>query len=85
MSPIRQRIGVPEALASCHSAFIRSYVIEGHVPTEDIKLLLRGKGEPKGLSVPGMMAGSRGMEQAALRTFAMIAFDACGSTVYERH
>ena len=60
---IARAAGVPDALRSCHTAKIGGYVVEGHVPAADIKRLLAQK--PKGavgLSVPGMVAGSPGME-----------------------
>ncbi len=62
-SPIAKAAGVPDGLRSCHTAKVGGYVIEGHVPAADIKRLLAQK--PKGavgLSVPGMVAGSPGME-----------------------
>jgi hypothetical protein len=62
-SPVAKAAGVPERLRSCHTARIAGYVIEGHVPAADIKRLLAQK--PKGalgLAVPGMPAGSPGME-----------------------
>lgn len=63
----KQRSGIPGALASCHTAFVAGYVIEGHVPAEDIRRLLREKPDIRGLSVPGMVAGSPGMEQGSER------------------
>lgn len=62
-SPVAKAAGVPDRLRSCHTAKVGGYVIEGHVPAADIKRLLAQK--PKGavgLSVPGMVAGSPGME-----------------------
>lgn len=62
-SPVAKAAGVPDRLRSCHTAEIGGYVIEGHVPAADIRRLLAQK--PKGavgLSVPGMVAGSPGME-----------------------
>ncbi len=61
--PTAKAAGVPDRLRSCHTAKIGGYVIEGHVPAADIKRLLAQK--PKGavgLSVPGMVVGSPGME-----------------------
>jgi hypothetical protein len=55
-------LGVGGALASCHTAAIGGYTIEGHVPAEDVARLLKEKPEAIGLSVPGMPAGSPGME-----------------------
>lgn len=85
VTPMRQKFGVPEALASCHTAVVGGYAIEGHVPAEDIKRLLREGSAVIGLSVPGMMVGSPGMEQGPAQPYATIAFDTRGSSVYARH
>ena len=61
-SPIARAAGVPDRLRSCHTAKIGGYVIEGHVPAADIRRLLAQKPKAVGLSVPGMVAGSPGME-----------------------
>lgn len=53
--------GVPESLASCHTAHVEGYVIEGHVPPADIRRLLSERPDAVGLSVPGMPSGSPGM------------------------
>ena len=63
-APIRKDKKMPAALGSCHTAVIGNYVIEGHVPAEDIKRLLRDRPRALGLSVPGMPMGSPGMESA---------------------
>ena len=55
--------GIPAKLASCHTAKIGGYVIEGHVPATDIERLVAEKPEAIGLTVPGMPQGSPGMEQ----------------------
>jgi hypothetical protein len=62
LGPVKQRVGVPYGMGSCHTAEIDGYFIEGHVPAEDIKRLVREKPSAKGLVVPGMPAGSPGME-----------------------
>lgn len=62
LEPIKQRLGVPYGKGSCHTAEIGGYVIEGHVPAEDIKRLLAEKPDAKGLVLPGMPLGSPGME-----------------------
>lgn len=62
MGPVKARFGVPQGLASCHTADIGGYVIEGHVPAGAIKRLLKEKPEGRGLAVPGMPIGSPGME-----------------------
>lgn len=58
----RQKLGMPERFGSCHSAKIGGYVIEGHVPAEDILRLLKQKPQVLGLAVPSMPPGSPGME-----------------------
>lgn len=63
--PYKIRGGVTPELASCHTAFVEGYVIEGHVPAGDIKRLLRERPAAKGLAVPGMPIGSPGMEQGS--------------------
>lgn len=62
MNRIKARLGVPQDLASCHTAEVGGYVIEGHVPAAQIKRLLAERPEAKGLAVPGMPVGSPGME-----------------------
>jgi len=54
---------VAEKYASCHTAKVGGYVVEGHVPAEDVKRLLAEKPDALGVSVPGMPIGSPGMEQ----------------------
>jgi hypothetical protein len=60
--PTRKRLGMPAKLGSCHTALVGGYVLEGHVPADDVKRLLRTKTAGLGLSVPGMPVGSPGME-----------------------
>ncbi len=61
-APIARAAGVPDTMRSCHTARIGGYAIEGHVPAADIRRLLAQKPKAIGLSVPGMVAGSPGME-----------------------
>lgn len=63
----RQRLKMPLALGSCHTAQIGRYVIEGHVPAADIKRLLKEQPDAIGLSVPGMPVGSPGMDGPAYK------------------
>ena len=63
----RRRYGVPEVFASCHTALVGGYAIEGHVPAREIKRLLAERPKAQGLAVPGMPAGSPGMEQDGRR------------------
>jgi hypothetical protein len=85
VTPMKQKLGVPESMWSCHTATVGNYVVEGHVPAADVKRLLREKTKVKGLAVPGMVAGSPGMEQGPPQPFATLSFDERGSQVYERH
>lgn len=78
---------VPQQLRTCHTAFVNGYVIEGHVPPADIARLLAEKPRVAGLAVPGMPAGSPGMEVGG-RTdhYDVIAFNRDGSThTYAQH
>jgi hypothetical protein len=69
---------VPQALRSCHMAKVRTYIIEGHVPADVIKDLLK-KGPPlEGLAVPGMPAGSPGMESPTPVPYDIIGWDRTG-------
>ena len=62
MGPIKAGAGVPAGKGSCHTAMVDGYFIEGHVPATDVKRLLAESPEARGLTVPGMPAGSPGME-----------------------
>ena len=85
VTPFKQRSMVPGALASCHTALVGGYVVEGHVPASDVWRMLREKPAIIGLSVPGMVVGSPGMETGPAQPYATIAFDERGSRVYARH
>jgi hypothetical protein len=76
---IKARYGVPADLATCHTALIDNYVIEGHVPADAITKLLKEKPAVRGIAVPGMPAGSPGMEMGARKDrYEIIAFDKAG-------
>lgn len=85
--PVQRRFGVPERLGSCHTAVVNGYVIEGHVNAREIKRLLKERPRALGLSVPGMPAGSPGMEQGGKKEpYATLLFDERGKTsVFARH
>lgn len=86
--PVKQRLGVPFGKGSCHTAEIAGYFIEGHVPAEDIKRLLAEKPDAKGLVLPGMPAGSPGMESpdGTSQPFTVELVRADGTTVpYSSH
>ena len=82
----KQRLGLLPELASCHTAVVNGYVIEGHVPAADIKRLLREKPKIAGLAVPGMPMGSPGMEGTVKEAYEVKAFDKKGRvSTYARH
>ncbi|MBL6748876.1 MAG: DUF411 domain-containing protein [Nevskia sp.] len=87
LDAVKARFGVPAALGSCHTAQVGGYVIEGHVPAEDIKRLLAEKPPVKGIAVPGMPVGSPGMEQGSEKEpYETLSFTQAGETaVYARH
>ncbi|MBF0381928.1 MAG: DUF411 domain-containing protein [Magnetococcales bacterium] len=62
VQPIKARLGVPPKAASCHTAKVGRYVVEGHVPVEDIHRMLKQKPQITGIAAPGMPVGSPGME-----------------------
>ena len=62
VSPVKNEHGVPGHLASCHTALVDGYVIEGHVPADVIRRLLSERPQVAGIAVAGMPAGSPGME-----------------------
>ena len=84
---IKQRLGVPEKLAACHTAVIDGYVIEGHITHRDIKRLLLFRPDITGIAVPGMPIGTPGMERGdSKEPYQVISFDAQGnSEVFVEH
>lgn len=87
MQAIKQKLGVPEKLASCHTAIVDGYVIEGHVPAADIEKLLQTKPKVVGISAPGMPMGSPGMEMGGRQDdYAVVSFDKDGNVeVFSEH
>jgi hypothetical protein len=79
--------GVPSDLHSCHTAKVAGYIVEGHVPAEDIQRMLKEKPAIAGIAVAGMPMGSPGMEQGGSKQpFNTIAFTKDGKkTVFARH
>lgn len=83
MAEVKQQLGVPPQLASCHTAVIGEYVIEGHVPLDQVARLLRERPSGiRGIAVPGMPIGSPGMEvpDGTKESFQVIAFLQNGQT-----
>ena len=87
VSRLKVRLGVPKALASCHTAEVDGYVIEGHVPASAIKRLLAERPTGKGLAVPGMPVGSPGMEVegAAPESYEVVLFGNGKRTTFARY
>ena len=73
---IKKKYGVPEEMASCHTAIVDGYVIEGHVPASDIMRLLKTKPKILGIAVPGMPSGAPGMEMSGRKdSYNVMSFD----------
>ena len=88
MDALKDSLGVPAALRSCHTAVAGKFVIEGHVAAADVKRLLAAKPvKTVGVAVPGMPAGSPGMEMGGrVDRYDVIAFAAGGATrIFARH
>lgn len=86
VTPFKREVGVPGNLESCHTAVVDGYVIEGHVPAADVRRLLAERPKVVGLSVPGMVTGSPGMEGGTPEAYDVVTFDAKGrTTVFSRH
>lgn len=84
LAPLKRELGVPPNLESCHTALIEGYVVEGHVPADVIRRLLDERPAVTGLAVPGMPAGSPGMETGTTEPYAVFAFGPEGVTLYQQ-
>jgi hypothetical protein len=86
LNRLKARLGVPRHLASCHTAEVDGYVVEGHVPAVAIKRLLAERPSGTGVAVPGMPVGSPGMEVegTAPEPYEVILFDAAGQRTFAR-
>ena len=86
VAPIKLQNGVPARAYSCHTTLVGGYVIEGHVPVEDIQRLLKEKPAIVGLAAPGMPAGSPGMDVPNSPSYDVVSFDKNGKmTVFATH
>ena len=81
---VRKRLGVSADLAACHTAEVAGYVIEGHVPALAVRKLLKERPDAIGLAVPGMPAGSPGMEGGAPQRYDAVLFGASGRRSFMR-
>ncbi|MBY0297643.1 MULTISPECIES: DUF411 domain-containing protein [Methylobacterium] len=87
VNPLKIRLGVPRDLASCHTAQVGGYVVEGHVPAGAIKRLLAERHRGTGLAVPGMPIGSPGMEIDGMEpdTYDVVLFGPGTRAVFARY
>lgn len=84
VEPVKVANGLPAGMGSCHTGLVNGYVVEGHVPADVIRRLLREKPQIAGVAVPGMPAGSPGMEGMGKEPYDVMAFTKDGQTrVYE--
>lgn len=81
LAAVKDENQVPSQLRSCHTAIVDGYVIEGHVPIEDVSQLLAERPDVAGIAVPGMPVGSPGMEVDGYdaQPFDVISFDQAGN------
>ncbi len=88
MDVLKTKFGVSEKLASCHTAIVDGYVIEGHVPAADVERLLKERPDIVGLTAPGMPMKSPGMQEIGQQPqgYSVLAFDKDGNTtVFHRY
>lgn len=87
LSDKKEELGVPHNLGSCHTAVAGEYVIEGHVPAQDVRRLLAEKPPVAGIAVPGMPAGSPGMpaRNGYREAFNTVSFGNGSSAVFAQH
>jgi len=87
VTPVKKKAGLPSSLAACHTAVVGEYVVEGHVPAQEVKRLLRETPDVRGLSVPGMPVGSPGMERGSrVEPYEVVTFTPAGdTTVFARY
>ena len=84
LKAVRARFAIPESLAACHTAEVAGYLVEGHVPAAAVRRLLAERPNARGLAVPGMPAGSPGMEGGAPKPYAVMLFGPNGSQPFMR-
>lgn len=84
MPGLKERLGVPADLLACHTGEVAGYVIEGHVPATAILRLLASKPKATGLAVPGMPAGSPGMDGEA-EVYEVVLFGPSARSVFGRY
>ena len=85
LTAVKRSNGVPPELASCHTAIVGGYVVEGHVPAQDVRRLLLKKPAVSGLAVPGMPIGSPGMEGPNPQRYRVLSFGGGKVDVFAEH
>ena len=81
---VKNKFGVPNTIRACHTATVDGYVVEGHVPADLIRRLLKDRPDVVGIGVAGMPIGSPGMPGRNPEAYDVYAFDKNGRTeVYE--
>ena len=81
VSPIKRKFGVPASLESCHTGIVSGYAVEGHVPADVVRQMLKQRPQIAGLAVAGMPMGSPGMEQGSRKDpYNVVAFERNGRT-----
>ena len=86
MGAVKDSLGVPSHLSSCHTGVIGDYVVEGHVPAEHVARMLEEAPDAEGLAVPGMPVGSPGMEMGDRRDpYDVVVFDEAGDGAVFAH
>lgn len=80
LDAVAERKRVPAKIRSCHTAVVGKYLVEGHVPADVVKQMLKESPDIAGIAVPGMPIGSPGMEGPNPRSYSILAFKADGST-----
>lgn len=86
VAPLRARLGMPERYASCHTAKVGGYLIEGHVPADDVRRLLKEKPKAIGLAAPGMPQSAPGMDDPRKIPYDTLLVQGDGKhKVYARH
>ncbi|KAA0579401.1 DUF411 domain-containing protein [Azospirillum sp. Sh1] len=86
VTPMKRIAGVPDDLASCHTARVGGYVLEGHVPADDVRRLLAERPQARGLAVPGMPQDAPGMDMGVGQPYQVMLFGGAGGPqVFARH
>ena len=80
VGPVKRKFGVPDALWSCHTSMVEGYAVEGHVPADVVKKLVREHPAIAGLAAPGMPQDAPGMDNGSGEAYDIVAFTRVGGT-----